>query len=183
MSSLLEHPTNILEPFISSITDNNTQEYVTQLTVNIKTEYNDLALTLESNSDRQSHEITNLKNKCFKSEQRINKLEQQNLEIIKQNSELIQDKNKIFYRQIVNEIYNIAIQKIMGWTRRQRQKNKINSYYDFELYIDEQEWDKYSELLNTNLYNMGISDDIIKYIQILKKDGNHVAHPDKYQYS
>ena len=107
--------TNILEPFISSITDNNTQEYVTELTVNIQTEYNDLAHRLESNINRQSHEITNLKNKCFKSEQRINKLEQQNLEIIKQNSELIQDKNKIFYRQIVNEIYNIAIQKIMGW--------------------------------------------------------------------
>ncbi len=97
------------------------------------------------------------------------------------------EKDIIFYRQVIAEIYNIAIQKTLNWTRNKRRWNKVNGYEDFILYIEnsynESEWEKYYQLFDSNLNNMGISNEIKTYIKSLKKDGNCIAHPDLYQYT
>src|SRR3990167_4786299 len=123
MASLYEHPINLLEPYISSITDDNTKEYITEVAIAVQNEYNDLGHRLESKTNKQMREIfdlkkdnmtlrceiNNWKDKHLKLEQKFVHLEHKFEQQTQQINQLNHEKDMIFYRQIIVEIYNIAI--------------------------------------------------------------------------
>ena len=119
-------------------------------------------MKLESKNLKLESDNSNLKRD-------INILKQENINIKQDILRLKQDKIDMIYRQIITEIYNIAIQKIMGWTSKQRQRNNINGFKDFKTYIDDSEWNKYSDLLDNMLINMGITDELFNYIKIIER--------------
>ena len=175
-----ESPINLLEPFISYI-PNDIRNDVINIANDIQNEYNDMVYRSDSElkhirekNNKHTLEIiglkkdnVSLKHDITKLNKRIDVLIQEN-EILKQDTNNLKaDKIMLFYRQIINEIYNIAIQKTMGWSSKKRRKEKINGLGDFQDYFEDNEWEKYSIELNINLNNMGVTDDLQYYINTI----------------